>query len=79
VRRGAVVVTAAVTPALALLIEGAVAIVSEHGSLLDHGAAMARELGIPCVVGCVGVLDAVADGDWLEVDGDRGRVARAVR
>jgi pyruvate,water dikinase len=44
--------------------------------LLDHGAAMARELGIPCVVGCRGVVEAVADGDWLEVSGDSGTVSR---
>ncbi len=76
VRRGAIVVVRAVTPALALLVEGAAAIVCEHGSLLDHGAAMARELGIPCVVGCAGVVDSVIDGEWLDVDGDAGRVAR---
>jgi pyruvate,water dikinase len=76
VRRGSIVVAAAVTPAMALLIEGAAAMVCEHGSLLDHGAAMARELGIPCVVGCAGILDSVSDGDWLEVDGDAGRVTK---
>lgn len=76
VPRGAVVVARAVTPAVALLVEGAAAIVCEHGSLLDHGAAMARELGVPCVVGCAGITDAVMDGEWLEVDGDGGRVAR---
>lgn len=77
VKRGEIVVAAAVTPAMALLVEGAAAIVCEHGSLLDHGAAMARELGIPCVVGCEGVVDAVADGEWLEIDGDAGQVRRA--
>lgn len=76
VRRGAIVVAAAITPAMALVIEGAAAMVCEHGSLLDHGAAMARELGIPCVVGCAGIVDAVSDGDWIEVDGDGGRVRR---
>jgi phosphohistidine swiveling domain-containing protein len=73
-------VTRAVTPAMAVLVEGAAAIVCEHGSLLDHGAAMARELGIPCVVGCAGIVDAVIDGEWLEVDADAedgsGRVTR---
>jgi len=71
---GAVVVTRAVTPALALLIGGAAAIVSEHGSPLDHGAAMARELGIPCVVGCPGIASGLAPRTWVEVDGDAGTV-----
>lgn len=76
VPRGAVVVTAAVTPALAIVLEGAAAIACEHGSILDHGAAMARELGIPCVVGCPGLTAAVADGDWLELDGEAGTIVR---
>ncbi|MEZ4403726.1 MAG: PEP-utilizing enzyme [Kofleriaceae bacterium] len=74
---GAVVVARAVTPALALLLDGAAAIVSEHGTPLDHGAAMARELGIPCVVGCAGIYDAVVDGQWLTVAGDAGTVVPA--
>ena len=76
VRPGAIIVTAAVTPAMALVVEGAAAIVCEHGSLLDHGAAMARELGIPCVVGCAGIIDAIDDGETLVVDGDSGTVSR---
>ena len=74
--RGAIVVTAAVTPALAIVLEGAAAIACEHGSILDHGPAMARELGIPCVVGCPGLTAAIADGDWLEVDGEAGTIVR---
>ncbi|MBK9036261.1 MAG: hypothetical protein IPL61_34290 [Myxococcales bacterium] len=77
VPRGAVVVARAITPALALLVDGAAALVSEHGSPLDHGAAMARELGIPCVVGCPGVYDGLDDGAWVTVDGDAGVVRRA--
>ncbi len=76
VPRGAIVVTAAVTPALAIVLEGAAAIACEHGSILDHGAAMARELGIPCVVGCPGLTAAIADGDWLELDGEAGTIVR---
>ena len=62
---------AAMTPAMALVVEGAAAMVCEHGSLLDHGAAMARELGIPCVVGCAGALSRLERRRvGLEVDGD---------
>ena len=49
---GDVVVVRAVTPALAMFVGNCAAIVSETGGLLDHGAALARELGITCVVGC---------------------------
>lgn len=73
---GAIFVTATVTPAMAVWMRGARALVAEHGGLLDHGAAMARELGIPCVVGCAGAWSDIHTGDELWVDGDAGLVVR---
>lgn len=69
-----VVVVRAVTPALAVLVAGAAALVSETGSLLDHGAAMARELGMPCVVGCREAYSRLQDGQLVTVRGDEGIV-----
>jgi pyruvate,water dikinase len=74
VGRGDVVVARAVTPALAVLVVGCAAIVSETGGLLDHGAALARELGVPCVVGCDGAWTELTDGALVTVDGDAGVV-----
>jgi len=74
VSHGDIVVARAVTPALAVLVAGCAAIVSETGGLLDHGAALARELGVPCVVGCQGAWSALGDGDVVRVDGDAGTV-----
>ncbi len=71
---GDVVVTRAVTPALAVLVAGCAALVSETGGLLDHGAALARELGIPCVVGCRDAWTQLSDGMLVTVDGDGGTV-----
>lgn len=71
---GDVVVTRAVTPALAVLVAGCAALVSETGGLLDHGAALARELGIPCVVGCRDAWTTLTDGMLVTVDGDGGAV-----
>jgi len=73
---GDVVVTRAVTPALAVLVAGCAALVSETGGLLDHGAALARELGIPCVVGCHDAWTQLSDGMLVTVDGDAGVVSR---
>lgn len=75
--RGDVVVARAITPALAMMVQGCAALVSETGGLLDHGAAMARELGIPCVVGCRGAWSQLADGMLVSVDGDAGLVSLA--
>ena len=71
---GDVVVTRTVTPALAIQVIGCAALVSETGGLLDHGAALARELGIPCVVGCHEAWSLLGDGMVVTVDGDAGSV-----
>ncbi len=70
VGHGDIVVTRAVTPALAVIVIGCAAIISETGRLLDHGAAMARELGIPCVVGCSDAWSQLADGMIVSIDND---------
>ena len=70
---GAVLVVATVTPAMTFLLQRAAAVVSEHGGLLDHGAAVARELGVPCVVACPGAA-SLRDGDEVWVDGAAGVV-----
>ena len=74
VGRGDVIVVRAVTPALAVLVVGCAALVSETGGLLDHGAALARELGIPCVVGCHDAWSELSDGMLVTVHGDAGTV-----
>ena len=71
---GDIVVTRAVTPALAVAVIGCAALVSETGGLLDHGASLARELGIPCVVGCHDAWSLLTDGMVVTVDGDAGSV-----
>jgi len=73
VTAGDIVVARAVTPALAVLVIGCAALVSETGGLLDHGAALARELGIACVVGCTDAWQ-LSDGAIVTVDGDAGTV-----
>jgi phosphoenolpyruvate-protein kinase (PTS system EI component) len=40
---------------------------------------MARELGMPCVVGCAGITRELRPGDQLLVDGDAGLVVRIGR
>ena len=74
VGHGDVIVVRAVTPALAVLVVGCAALVSETGGLLDHGAALARELGIPCVVGCHDAWSELSDGMLVTVHGDAGTV-----
>lgn len=46
----------------------------EIGGPLQHGGIIAREYGIHCVSGLIGVMDIIKDGDLLEVDGSNGVV-----
>lgn len=50
------------------------AVVIDIGGPLSHGAIVARELGIPCVIGTGDGTRRIADGTTIEVDGDTGEV-----
>ena len=50
------------------------AIVVQEGGLLSHAAVMARELGIPAVIGCRGAMELIGDGDLVDVDAAAGEV-----
>ncbi|MBA2545229.1 MAG: hypothetical protein H0V17_36640 [Deltaproteobacteria bacterium] len=76
VGHGDIVVARTVTPALAVIVIGCAAIISETGSVLGHGAAMARELGIPCVVSCRDAWSQLADGMIVSIDNDRVTITR---
>jgi rifampicin phosphotransferase len=48
----------------------------ERGSLLSHSAIVARELGLPAVVGVADLLAWVNDGDVVEIDGTAGTIRK---
>jgi pyruvate,water dikinase len=56
------------------LLVGAAGLLVEQGGLLSHSAIVARELGIPTVLGLAGLLDTVRTGDMVELDGATGEV-----
>lgn len=49
-------------------------LVIERGGMLSHGAIVAREFGIPCVVGVPHATRELIQAGQIEVDGDRGEV-----
>jgi phosphohistidine swiveling domain-containing protein len=69
----AVLVVPAIVPSLTPLLAAARALVTDHGGALSHGATLAREYGVPAVLG-VGRATSLPDGVELYVDGDAGRV-----
>ena len=73
---GQILVARHTDPGWIALFAGAAAIVVERGSLLSHSAIVARELGVPCVVGLRGATDWIRDGETIHVDGAAGVVRR---
>jgi pyruvate,water dikinase len=71
---GDVLVAVMTTPAYEAVLPIAGALVTEHGGLISHAALVARELGLPAVVGVAGATSAIADGAKVEVDPATGRV-----
>jgi len=49
-------------------------LVIERGGMLSHGAIIAREFGIPCVVGVRDAMKRIEDGTCITVDADAGVV-----
>jgi pyruvate,water dikinase len=71
---GRIIVARSTDPGWVPILVGAAGLAVEQGGLLSHSAIVARELGIPTVVGLPGLLDRVRDGDVLELDGWTGVV-----
>lgn len=73
-RRGEILVAPSTDPAWTPLFALAGAVVTEVGGILSHGAIVAREYGIPAVMGVRGITDALQTGQRITVDGNRGLV-----
>jgi len=71
---GEILVARATDPGWTPLFINAVGIILEIGGVLQHGAVVAREYGIPCVSGVDEVTSLLKDGQWVEVDGSHGIV-----
>lgn len=76
VKCGDILVARATNPAWTILFNNIAAVVVENGSRLSHAAIVAREFGLPAVVGLPGITDALRSGDHVLVDGTRGEVTR---
>ena len=76
---GEVLVADTTTPDWEPVMKQAAAIVTNRGGRTCHAAIVARELGIPAVVGCDNATEVIPDGEVVTVScagGDEGRVYR---
>ena len=71
---GEILVTTTTNVGWTPLFPRAAAIVTDVGAPLSHAAIVARELGIPAVVGCGNATARLHTGDRVLVDGGRGTV-----
>ncbi|MFO1233764.1 MAG: PEP-utilizing enzyme [Rivihabitans pingtungensis] len=73
---GEILLAPATDPGWTPLFLKAGGLVVETGGYLSHAAIVAREFALPAVVNLPGIMDALQDGEWVEVDGGRGVVRR---
>jgi phosphohistidine swiveling domain-containing protein len=74
VEPGDVLVAPLTAPAWTPLFERVVAIVTDTGGVAAHASIVAREYGLPAVVGTGSATASFRDGEVLEVDGSTGIV-----
>ncbi|XP_070388467.1 rifampicin phosphotransferase-like isoform X3 [Dermacentor albipictus] len=76
IQKGEILVTTATdtgwTPYFPLL----AGVVTEIGGPLSHGAVVAREYGLPCVVGIEGITTMPTSGDYVQLDGNTGVIRK---
>jgi pyruvate,water dikinase len=71
---GDVLVTTYTDPSWTPLFVAIAGLVTEVGGLMTHGAVIAREYGLPAVVGVEGATRLIRDGQRIRVHGTEGYV-----
>jgi pyruvate, water dikinase len=66
-----ILVTSYLTPDWIPLIKQVSGIITEQGGITSHAAIMARELGIPAIVGATDITQRLHTGDWLRIEAGR--------
>jgi phosphoenolpyruvate synthase/pyruvate phosphate dikinase len=69
---GHILVTNSTTAAFNVVLPLLGGILTDRGGLLSHAAIVAREYGLPAVVGCTDATKVVPDGACVRVDGTTG-------
>jgi phosphohistidine swiveling domain-containing protein/CRISPR/Cas system-associated endoribonuclease Cas2 len=75
-KSGSILVTTMTSPDFVPLIKKASAIITDEGGITSHAAIVARELGVPCVIGTKIATEILSDGDLVEVNANHGIIRR---
>ena len=73
-RFGTILVCPTTTPAWTPIFPQVIGLVTDIGGILAHGSIVAREFGIPAVLGLVDATEKIQDGQTITIDGDLGTV-----
>jgi phosphoenolpyruvate synthase/pyruvate phosphate dikinase len=71
---GDILVTRFAVPEVVIVFERIHGLVTDHGGRLAHASVVAREVGIPAVVGTLDATALIPDGSIVELDGTSGVV-----
>jgi pyruvate,water dikinase len=78
-REGEILVTRMTSPDWVPIMRRAAAIVTDSGGMTSHAAIVARELGVPCIVGTHDATRVLRTGETVTVDGASGTVVAGAR
>jgi len=73
-RAGDILVTRFTTPEVVLVFDRIAGLVTDQGGRSAHAAVVAREIGVPAVVGTQWATEAIVDGSVIALDGTEGSV-----
>lgn len=74
IKDGEILVTRSSTPHIISCLRRIAGIVTDVGGITSHAAILAREIGLPCVVGTVNATKILKDGMRIFINGYDGQV-----
>jgi len=72
---GTILVVPYTTPLMTIALMSCVGIISEQGGITSHASIVAREFGLPCIVGVAHATKELKPGQVITMDGGKGGVS----
>ena len=73
-KKGEILVTTMTSVDFVPVIERAGAFVTNEGGITSHASILAREMNKPCILGTKNATQLIKDGDFVEVDANKGEI-----
>ena len=72
---GTILVVPYTTPLMTIALMSCVGIISEQGGITSHASIVAREFGLPCIVGVANATKELKPGQIITMNGEKGVVS----